>query len=113
MAFPKRVLNITSGWKLKQNQAVRAVESCSAAWVEEGVSIRNLTLAESIAKRNEQAKLRDPEPDNQREPGSFAEIRGIVFRPPAGWESVDHLGRSLRREASSLLASSAKENHTA
>ncbi len=50
-----RVFNVTRQFWLKPKRALYAVEQCSAAWVEFGVSVRDLTLAESIAKRNEQA----------------------------------------------------------
>lgn len=42
--------------------------------MEVGVSVRDLSLAESIAVRNEQAKL--------REPLVYAEIPGLVFDGP-------------------------------
>lgn len=69
-----RVLNVTRGYSLKRKQALKAIENCAAAWVEVGVSIRDLTLAESIAARNEQARL--------REPLAYAEIHGLRFDPP-------------------------------
>ena len=72
MSNNKRVLNITRGFTLKHKQACRAVEQCSAEWVEFGVSIRDLNLAESIAKRNIQAKERDPLP--------YAEIPGLIYQ---------------------------------
>ena len=70
-----RVLNVTRGYSLKRRQALKAIENCAATWVEVGVSIRDLTLAESIAARNEQARL--------REPLAYAEIHGLRFDPPA------------------------------
>ena len=60
MANTLRILNITRGYTLRYKQAVRAVENCAAAWVEYGVSIHDLTLAEAITARNEQATLREP-----------------------------------------------------
>ena len=71
MSQDLRILNITKGFRLKPNQAYRAIEAGACAWVEVGVSIRNLTLAESIAFRNEQAKV--------REPLAYAEIPGLTF----------------------------------
>lgn len=53
------VLNLTREYCLSFKQARKAVENCSARWEEYGVSIRDLTLAESIAARNEQAKKRE------------------------------------------------------
>lgn len=69
MASHVRVINLTRGFRLKFNQAEKSVEACAAAWVEYGVSLRDLTLAEAIAARNAQAKLREPMP--------FAEIHGL------------------------------------
>jgi hypothetical protein len=68
-----RVLNVTRGYHLKRTHAERAIDACSAVWVEYGVSIRNLTLAESIAARNDQARRREPLP--------FAEIHGLKYEP--------------------------------
>ena len=69
MASHSRVQNLTRGFRLKFNQAEKAVEACACVWVEYGVSVRDLTLAEAIAARNAQAKLREPMP--------FAEIPGL------------------------------------
>jgi hypothetical protein len=72
MSNNQRVLNTTRGYTLKHKQACRAVEQCSAEWVEFGVSIRDLNLTESITKRNQQAKDRDPLP--------YAEIPGLIYQ---------------------------------
>ena len=74
MSNNKRILNVTRGFTLKHKQALKAVDECACTWVEFGVSIRDLTLAESIAARNEQARLAEPLP--------FAEIPGLIFMPP-------------------------------
>lgn len=66
-----RILNITRGFRLKPSQAYRAIENCACEWVDIGVSVRDLTLAESIQARNVQAK--------DREPLANAEIPGIMF----------------------------------
>lgn len=61
MSNNHRVLNISRGFTLKYKQAVKAVEECASDWTDNTrTSIRDLTLAESIAKRNEQARLRAP-----------------------------------------------------
>jgi hypothetical protein len=72
MSNNHRVLNLTRGFNMKAKQALRAIEECACEWVVEGESVRDLTLAESIAKRNEQAKLRTPL--------EFAELPGVVVR---------------------------------
>lgn len=68
-----RVFNVTRRFSLKHKQALRAVEECACAWVEYGVSIRDLTLAESIQGRNRRAQL--------RQPLALAELRGLVYEP--------------------------------
>ena len=60
MGNNSRVLNVSRGFSLKHKQALRAVENCACAWVEFGVTIRDLTLAESITARNEQARVSEP-----------------------------------------------------
>lgn len=93
MTKNRRVFNVTRGFSLKRSRAERAILECSAEWVEYGVSIRSLTLAESIAARNEQARL--------REPLAFAEVFGLRYDPcPTGTEAT-------RRE--SLLIREARE----
>ena len=74
MASHTKVVNLTSGNRIKRNQALGRVEQCISEWVEENVSIRDLTLKESIARRSEQARL------NERL--AKAEIPGTVFDPP-------------------------------
>lgn len=63
-----RVFNLTMQVWIKHRQAQKAVDNCAAAWVDPR-TIRQLTLAEAIAARNAQAKLREPMP--------FAEIPGL------------------------------------
>lgn len=74
MASHFRVVNLSNGFRLKPAHALRAIEQCSAEWVEQGVSIRNLSLAESICKRNEMAKNSEPLP--------YSEVAGITFKGP-------------------------------
>ena len=73
-----RVYNMTRRSYLRHNQAARAVEACACAWVEFGVSLRDLTLAEAIAARNHRASLREPLP--------YAEIFGVVYEAAPGAE---------------------------
>jgi hypothetical protein len=99
MASSKRVHNVTRGFDLKFRRAERAIEECSAAWVEYGVSIRDLTLAESIAARNVQARLREPLP--------YAEIHGLRFDPPVSGISATRRERKLTWEAHKFAAEAA------
>lgn len=71
MTQDPRVLNLTRGFRLKRAQAFRAVENCACVWVEFGVSVRDLTIAEAIVARNIQAA--------NREPLAHAELPGIMF----------------------------------
>lgn len=75
MSGNQRVQNISRGYSMKHRQAEKAVATCSAEWVEYGVSIRDLTVAEAIAARNKQAADREPLP--------LPEIPGVVFRSPS------------------------------
>lgn len=55
-----RVLNITSGERLKYKQALKRIEDCVWAWVEEGKTARSLTIAEQLSAKAEQNRLRAP-----------------------------------------------------
>lgn len=68
-----RVFNITRGYALKHKAALRGIENCAWAWVEFGISVRDLTITEQIQARNEQAK--------NREPLAMAEIPGVIYEP--------------------------------
>ena len=72
MSQSARVRNISQHLSIKRSQAYRRVEQCISAWVEIGVSIRDLTLPERIQARAEQAKLNEPMP--------FAELPGLIFQ---------------------------------
>jgi hypothetical protein len=74
MSQDPRILNVTRNFRLKRSQAERAVREGACVWVEYGVSVRSATIAESIAYRNEQARV--------REPLANAEIPGLVFEIP-------------------------------
>lgn len=74
MASHRRIVNLTRNYSMKFRSAEKAVYACACAWVEYGVSVRDLTLAESIAARNKQAAV--------REPLAYAEIPGLVWNGP-------------------------------
>lgn len=86
------VFNVTRGCYLRFNRARKAVENCACAWVELGTSVRDLTLAESIAARSQQAKDREPLP--------YAEVFGLRFDPPAGKAAAEWQSRLCAYEAS-------------
>lgn len=68
-----RVFNVTRGYALKHKAALRGIENCAWAWVEFGVSVRDLTITEQIQSRNEQARV--------REPLALSELPGVVYEP--------------------------------
>lgn len=86
-----RVVNLTRSTRLRFNQARKGVENCAWAWVEVGVSVRDLTLRESIAARAQQAKDREPLP--------FAEVPGLSFEAPMGQAGAHRQSRRLAYEA--------------
>lgn len=90
-----RILNLSRGFRLKRNQALKAIEQCACEWVEVGVSVRDLTLAESITKRNEQAKI--------REPLAEAEIPGLLYQPTECNVASNRESRRLSYEASKFF----------
>lgn len=94
MCNNSRIYNVSRGFSLKHKQALRAIENCAATWVEFGVSIRDLTLAESIAARNAQAQA--------REPLASVEIPGLRFEPSESGKSLTTKGFALIREANQL-----------
>ena len=99
MTKNRRVFNITRGYSLKRGAAERAIHECSAVWVEEGVSIRSLTLAESIAARNEQARRAEPLP--------FAEIPGLRFEPTLSGTPATRRERLLTWQAHEFVMKTA------
>jgi hypothetical protein len=94
MSPDKRVLNTTTGKRLKRNQALKAIDACACAWVIEGETIRNLNLAESIAARKEQAKNSEPLP--------HAELPGISYEPTAAGITAMRNGYELIMQANAL-----------
>jgi hypothetical protein len=74
MTKDPRILNITRGFRMKRSQVDRAIANCAVCWVEVGISVRNLTLVESIQARAEQDKV--------YEPLDTAELPNLVFKGP-------------------------------
>lgn len=100
MSNNTRVLNLTRGFSLKHKQALRAIEVCSCVWVDYGKTIRDLTMSEAVAARNEQARL--------QEPLASVEIRGVLFEPPASALATLYRGYELTRAANQLAFSAAQ-----
>lgn len=57
MGANARVINLTTGARIKRSQARGRVENCISVWVSEGFTIRDLTLAQMVQKRSEAAKV--------------------------------------------------------
>ena len=85
----------TRGFTLKAKQAEKAVADGAAVWVEYGVSIRQATIAESIAARNKQA--------SEREPIADAELAGLIFQPPTRALESTRNERKLAWEANKFF----------
>lgn len=103
-----RVHNTFDGTMPKLSRAKRLVELCVYAWVEEGVSIRKLTLAESITARSEKARTDEIIANEQarlREPLPYAEIFGLSFEPPKSGEAAMKQEARLTWMASSFVKS--------
>jgi hypothetical protein len=91
MSQDTRILNLTRGFRLKRNQALRAIEQCACAWVEINVSVRDLTIAESIQARNKQAA--------ERELLAASELPGLVYKPAIGAQAAYAMERRTAFEA--------------
>lgn len=90
-----RVLNVTRGIYLNQRMALIAIEVCSAAWVIEGRTIRDVTAEEAIALRNAQAA--------RCERLAYVELPWLRYEPSAadteGYRREQSLARSADRFA--------------
>ena len=74
MAFHAKVVIQGEDRRVRLSQAKRWVdEQCAYAWVVKYVSIRRLSLAETVKARAEQARLQEPLP--------MAEIPGLRYVP--------------------------------
>lgn len=79
MASHTRVINLTTGNRLKRSQASNRVQQRISEWVDEGFSIRDLTLAEMVEERSIQSSAEAQEAINL----GNTEIPGLVYEPPA------------------------------
>jgi hypothetical protein len=83
----QRIVNLTNGHRLKYSQALRLIDQCVIRWKVVGVSVENLSLADTVKARSEQARL--------REPMEYAEIHGLRFDPPASGVEATRRERPL------------------
>lgn len=89
-----KVFNISSNMRIKRSQALRRIEQCISTWVD-GFSIRDLSLAERVQYRSEQARLATPL--------AFAEIPGLKFEPPAYAQESTRREYQLAAEANKFV----------
>jgi hypothetical protein len=90
-----RILNLSRNCRLKRHQAESKISAGVAIWVERGLSIRELTIAEVIAYRIERAN------DAETHPGGLApsEVFGLVWQPPITNQRHYTETRNLLRQA--------------
>jgi hypothetical protein len=96
MASNFRVINLSNGYRLKPKAAQRAVANGAAEWVELGVSIRSLSLAESIQARNKISAF--------SEPIAWAELPGLRYEPTVASQGATREEFRLMREANRFAA---------
>lgn len=101
MSGNSRVQNLSRGYSMKFRQAEKAVVAGACAWVKYGVSVRDLSVAEAIQARNEQAAKREPLP--------FAEIHGLRYEPAAKDRAGYQAERKLAWRASVFAATGQME----
>ncbi len=91
MASHTRILNETRRFWLKMSQVERGIGSGAYAWVKKGETVRDMTLAEQIQFRKEQAKV--------REPLAYAEVPGLTYEPSASGVTATRESYGLVRAA--------------
>ena len=120
MCNNSRIYNVSRGFTLKHKQALRAIQNCAAEWVVFGESIRDLTLAESIAARKARAlehkcgcekKVRCGNPGEPcktcgftiPEPLASVEIPGVIYEPSRSGMAATREGYALVRQANQMV----------
>jgi len=78
MASRKRIYNIDRNCHYDLGVVMLGIENCAITWVEEGVSVRDLTEEEKIEARLLQQAVRAQEAAD-REPLPGSEIPGLVY----------------------------------
>ena len=95
MSQDPRILNITRGFRLKRNQALRAINEGALVWDEINVSVRDATRAETFAVRAQQAR--------ERELLDSVELPGITFKPPIGAQASHMIEKQRAFEANEFF----------
>jgi hypothetical protein len=106
LALHVRVFNVSRNYSMKRPQALRAVEQCAATWVEFGVSIRDLSFAESVAARIKQAQeplglvyMIEGKAGKMIAKPFFAELPSCVYMPAEQNQAMHRQGYELVRAA--------------
>ena len=94
MGTHAKVLNTTSNMHIKRSQALRRIDQCISTWVD-SFTIRDLSLAERVQYRSEQARLATPL--------AFAESPGLKFEPPAYAQESTRREHALAAEANRFV----------
>ena len=109
MGTHAKVLNTTSNMHIKRSQALRRIDQCISTWVD-SFTIRDLSLAERVQYRSEQARLQQGlEYFVEGKDGKlvakpfFAEIPGLKFEPPAYAQESTRREHQLAAEANKFV----------
>ena len=94
MSQDTRILNISRQFRLKRNQAERAIAQCSCVWVEHGKTVRDCNLQEAIQLRALQEK--------EYVAIESSELPGITFKPPIGAQAAHYMERQRAFEANAF-----------
>ena len=91
MAQDTRILHSIRGFRLKRNQALRAIDEGALMWDVINVSVRDATREETLALRAKQAA--------ERELLDASELPGITYQPPIGAQAAYVMERRRAFEA--------------
>ena len=91
MAQDTRILHSTRGFRLKRNQALRAINEGALVWDQINVSVRDATRQETLILRAKQAA--------ERELLDASELPGVTFKPPIGAQAAYAIERRMAFEA--------------
>lgn len=95
MSQDTRILHSKRGFRLKRNQALRAIDEGALAWDVVNVSVRDATRAETFAVRARQAK--------EKERLAYAELPHITFKPPIGAQASHMIEKQRAFEANEFF----------
>lgn len=114
MGASARVINLSTGQRIKRSQARNRVEQCLCVWVDEGFTVRDLSREERMTARSNQAQEpkglvywvegKDGKPVAKP---LFAEIPGVVFMPAPNDEAATQREYELAVEANRFAAEAA------